>query len=265
MSSPNRTLGYWQNGSWARVRKQGVAHCRPMDLRTQRKRKLLFLEKVGTAGPWTSGGTETEDSPPGPPPGEGAALFSPSPEKEQIPTSPGCPRQGRFVDFLDDLGPGWDAGGAAPVRGSTRRPRYRFGLGRSSSGGRRRAPTATGRLRPGPGGSGGCCIMPGQVCWITSVCCCTAENCWAKPSTVSPNSPAWEMGASRKCALSTSFISTRLSQRWRSWTTMVDIAFPRDHAVTFVARRAKSVTVRSSCINPGSVLPSCPCLSALAW
>ncbi len=29
--------------------------------------------------------------------------------------------------------------------------------------------------------------------------------------------------------------------------------------------RAKSVAVRSSCINPGSVLPSCTCLSALAW
>ncbi len=38
----------------------------------------------------------------------------------------------------------------------------RFGLGRSSSGGRRRAPTATGRLRSGPGGSGGWCITPGQ-------------------------------------------------------------------------------------------------------
>ncbi len=60
--------------------------------------------------------TETEDSPPGPPPGEGAALFSPSPEKEQTPTSPGCPLQGRFVDFLDDLGPGWDAGAAALLR-----------------------------------------------------------------------------------------------------------------------------------------------------
>ncbi len=34
--------------------------------------------------------------------------------------------------------------------------------GRSSSGGRRRAPTATGRLRPGPGGSGGWCITPRQ-------------------------------------------------------------------------------------------------------
>ncbi len=70
---------------------------------------------MGTAGPWTSDGTETnviEDSPPGPPPGEGAVLFSPSPEKEQTPTSPGCPRQGRFVDFLDDLGPSWDAGGS---------------------------------------------------------------------------------------------------------------------------------------------------------
>ncbi len=117
------SLGYWQNGSWARVRRQGVAHCRPMDLRTRRKGNCSFFEKVGTAGPWTSGGTETnetEDSPPGPPPGEGAALFSPSPEKEQTPTSPGCPRQGRFVDLLDDLGPGWDAGGAALLREARR-------------------------------------------------------------------------------------------------------------------------------------------------
>ncbi len=67
-------------------------------------------------GPWEQKQNETEDSPPGPPPGEGAALFSLSPEKEQTPTSPGCPRQGRFVDFLDDLGPGWDAGGAALLR-----------------------------------------------------------------------------------------------------------------------------------------------------
>ncbi len=89
---------------------------------------------------------ETEDSPPGPPPGEGAALFSPSPEKEQTPTSPGCPRQGRFVDFLDDLGPGWDAGGAALLREARR-----AGLCVDS-----------GRLRPGPGGSGGWCITPGQ-------------------------------------------------------------------------------------------------------
>ncbi len=39
----------------------------------------------------------------------------------------------------------------------------------------------------------------------------------------------------------------------------------RSTAVTFVAHRAKSVDVRSFCINPGSVLPSCTCLSALAW
>ncbi len=87
----------------------------------------------------------------------------------------------------------------------------------------------------------------GRMYWIASVCCCTAENCCAKPSTVSPNSPAWEMGASRKRALSTSFISARLSQRWRSWTTMVDIAFPRDRAVTFVARRAGPQSCESGC------------------
>ncbi len=37
------SLGSCKNGSWARVRKQSVAHCRPMDLRSQRKMKLLFL------------------------------------------------------------------------------------------------------------------------------------------------------------------------------------------------------------------------------
>ncbi len=52
---------------------------------------------------------KTKDSPPDSPPGEGAVLCSPSSEKEQIPTSPGCPRQGRFVDFLDDLGAAWPA------------------------------------------------------------------------------------------------------------------------------------------------------------
>ncbi len=37
---------------------------------------------------WEQKQNETEDSPPGPLPGEGVALFSPSPEKEQTPTSP---------------------------------------------------------------------------------------------------------------------------------------------------------------------------------
>ncbi len=118
---------------------------------------------MGTADPWTEQKQNETDSPPGPPPGEGAALFSPSPEKEQTPTSPGCPRQGRFVDFVDDLRPGWDAGGAALLREARRAGLcVDSTMGRNSSGGRRRAPTATGRLRPGPGGSGGWCITPGQ-------------------------------------------------------------------------------------------------------
>ncbi len=35
---------------------------------------------------------------------------------------------------------------------------------------------------------------------------------------------------------------------------MALLAFPRDSVVTFVTRRAKSVAVRSSCINPGCTL-----------
>ncbi len=133
---------------------------------------------------------------------------------------------------------------------------------------------ATGRLRPVPGGSGGRCIMPGQdvldrlglLLYRRELLGKALDGVVEQPGNSQTIANSYrEMGASRKRALSTSFISARLSQRWRSWTTMVDIAVPRDHAVTFVARRAKSVTVRSSCINPGSVLPMCTCLSALAW
>ncbi len=35
-------------------------------------------------------------------------------------------------------------------------------------------------------------------------------------------------------------MSTRHSQRWRSWTTSVDIARPRDRVITFVTRGARS-------------------------
>ncbi len=47
-------------------------------------------------------------------------------------------------------------------------------------------------------------------------------------------------------------MSTRHSQRWRSWTTSVDIARPRDRAITFVARGARSGAVRSSFRTSGS-------------
>ncbi len=35
--------------------------------------------------------------------------------------------------------------------------------------------------------------------------------------------------------------------------------------MTFVALRARSVAVRSSCYTPGSAPPSCNCFNALAW
>ncbi len=44
-------------------------------------------------------------------------------------------------------------------------------------------------------------------------------------------------------------MSTRHSQRWRSWTTSVDIARSRYRAITFVARGARSGAVRSSSQN----------------
>lgn len=66
----------------------------------------------------------------------------------------------------------------------------------------------------------------GKLCLIASVYFFNTENC-CESSTVSPNRPPWEMGASR-------IFSERLSQRWHSWT----IARPRACAITFITRRA---------------------------
>ncbi len=102
---------------WPEVRGE---ECRPRTVLSWLLAKWVVGESEEAGPAAEQKQNETEDSPPGPPPGEGAALFSPSPEKEQTPASPGCPRQGRFVDFLDDLGPGWDAGGAALLREARR-------------------------------------------------------------------------------------------------------------------------------------------------
>ncbi len=59
-------------------------------------------------------------------------------------------------------------------------------------------------------------------------------------------------------------MSTRHSQKWRSWTTSVDIARPRDRAIPFVARGARSGPVRSSFRTSGSWPPPCMSLSAFS-
>lgn len=75
----------------------------------------------------------------------------------------------------------------------------------------------------------------GKICFMASVCFWTAEHCWAKSLTVSPKRPAWEMGVTRKQTFSVSFISARSNQRCRSWTSRVDIIWPR--AKCSVSRR----------------------------
>ncbi len=106
-----RTVLSWLLAKWV-VGESEEAGCRTLSSHgpenPEEKEIALSLRNWALGSAVEQKQNETEDSPPGPAPGEVAALFSPSPEKEQIPTSPGCSRQGRFVDFLDDLGPGWD-------------------------------------------------------------------------------------------------------------------------------------------------------------
>ncbi len=149
----------------------------------------------------------------------------------------GLPVSGPLYRSLDNFGASWDTGGTALLQEARR-----AGLGDDSAqggaaledaGGRPRRRADWGLARDGAVADGASCR--GKMCWMASVCFCTAENSWAESSTVSPNSPAWETGG---WTLSTSLISARLSHRWHSWATSVDITFPRGRAVTFVTRRA---------------------------
>ncbi len=118
-----------------------------MDLRTRRKRKLRTLFcSVGTET------NETEDSPPGPPPGKERRCSRRLLRKSKF-------QHLRVAHVRAASSTSWMTWGLAGTRGA---PLSCAGLGRSSSGGCRRAPTATGRLRPGPGVIGGWCITPGQ-------------------------------------------------------------------------------------------------------
>ncbi len=194
---------------------------------------------------------------------QGKELFSPSPEKEQTPTSPGRPRQGRFVDFLDHLEPGRGAPLSCERLDAPAYVSIRPGA------------EQLWRTQEGVHGDGQTEAWPRGQRWMVHHAragCAGSPRSAAVPPRTAGQSPRrcrrtalpgiWGRRESVPCRRPS---SARLSQRWRYWTTMVDIAFPRDRAVTFVARRAKSVAVRRSCINPGSVLPSCSCLSALAW
>ncbi len=266
----HRVLGpdpaaHWRKKRGTEVSRLCPVHCRPRPLGNRRHRKLLW--KFGYHWPesqWRNN------------PKREKRIFYPALHrgKERThhllksrtqclgfarPRNAACPGTSRAWQVQRRAAPRH-----FPAASSTLQPEWRLLLGShwSKGGGSRRAPSAmSGRRgcnrRRGDDSSG----LPGQNA-TASVRFCATENCWAKLSNALPERPAWEIGESRK---RDSLISARSSHRWRSWTTRVDIVWPRDRAMTFVARRARSVAVRSSCIKPGSELPSYSCFNAMAW
>ncbi len=254
---------------WLLAKREGKGVARCLQHVAHANRALLWPRDIGNCSFIENVGTrnrkETKDSPPGPPPGEGV-MQTPSPEEQILPPL-GRLSQGRLpLRLPPGLAGAW-TGWAFPLRPAA----CRLGGGccldwagaEAAAGGRpwRRADGGAAADDWVEAAAG----RRGRMCLIASVCFCATENCWAKFSTASPKRPAWQTGALRNRTLSGSCISARFSHRWCSWTTKVDIARPREHAVTFAARRVRSVAVRSSCITPGSELPSCSSLSALAW
>ncbi len=194
-----------------------------------------FFENVGTAGlQGARGGTKTKGNKrfsTRPSSGEGV-VRPPSPEEQMLP-SLGRPSQGRLPLCLPPGLAGAWMGWAFPLRPAA----CRLGGGCCLGWAGTEAATGGHPRRQADGGTAtdvwvkaaaGCW---GRMCSIASVCFCAAENCWAKFSTTSPKRPAWQTGELRNRTLSGSHISARFSQRWRSWTTKVDIARPRERAV----------------------------------
>ncbi len=159
-------------------------------------------------------------------------LSPPSPEKEQTPTYPACPCQGRFFNFLDDLGPGWDAGGTAFLREARR-----AGLGVDlACGGAeqlwRMQENAHGEEQTEACSRGQRWLTvhhSGAGCAGSPLCASAPRELLGKALDSVAEQPRLGDGVQR---------IARLSQRWRSWTTW-----------NFVTRRAKSLAVRSSCIK----------------
>ncbi len=183
------------------------------------------------------------------------ALSSPSPEIKQLPTSPGLPvsgplyrLSGRYQGQLEHRGR------RAPVRGSTRRPTIQHGaeqLWRPQEG-------AHGDKQTGACSAAERCITPGQdVLDSLGLLLYCRELLGTVLDSVAETVKPGRRERRESSLCRQSLLSARLSHRRRSWTTSVDIAFPRDCAATSLARRARSVAERSSCFNLGLVLPSC--------
>ncbi len=213
---------------------------------------------MGTAGCWASGGTKTKrnkgfSTRPSSGGGSGAVTIS----RRAVLSISGSPVSGPLALALAAWsGGGLDGLGVLSVTGSTTPHGGRL-LPRPQGGGHRGAPTATSRLRgcSRSGSSSGFPPAHDVLDRLSLLLCCRKLLGTALDSVA--EKAVCDTGAFRNCTFSCSFMSVRQSQRWRSCTTSVDIARPRDCAVTFVARSARSVAARSSCRTARSCPPSC--------
>ncbi len=161
-----RTALSWPLAKWVAGESEEAMH-RTLSTRgpeTRRKRKLLFLWICGCCWPLgqrrnrNNGNIRFSTRPSTG--GRSDAVLVVSWERANSNIS-GLPASGPLRRFPGRLRARMGRGGRrTPARGSTRRPSCRFSTGRSSSGGHRRASTATSRRRPGPRGSRSCRSIP---------------------------------------------------------------------------------------------------------
>ncbi len=108
-----------------------------------------------------------------------------------------------------------------------------------------------GRARPGGRGRGQRPVSRER----RGMNCLSTADCVLTVLTTSLNKPELEIGASRRKPFSFSLISVRFSHRWHSAATKPVRLRPTTRAVCLVARRAKSVALRSSLRASGITRP----------
>ncbi len=206
---------------------------------------MLFFEKVCTAGPGPAAEQKTKRNrrfSSRPSTGEGAALSRRLLRKSKLQLS-GLPASGQLRTSMETWGLAGTRGRRSPARGSTRRPSVDSAWGGAAledAGG----PTATGRLRLAPGGSGWMVHHAGAGCAGSPRSAAVPPRNAGRSPRLCAEQPSLGDGGARKRACRTSFISQG-EPSWRSWTTMVGTSLP-DGTASVDFRRLRASDFRRS-------------------
>ncbi len=260
----NRQDGLPTAACWRERRREVLPLCtvhHSPHIETQRLRKLLFYWCFGY--PYLLGQRQNKNKtkqkiihPARLRGGSGAVTIS----RRAVFSISGSPVSGPLA-LAARFGEGLDGLAVLPMTGSTTLPGGRLILQRENGGSRR---GVTSRLR-GCSQSGSSRIPPAHDVFVCLILLFWCRKLLGKALDSVAKEAGLRHGSIQELYLLLLLHVSETQPECCSWTTSMDIAWPRDCAVTFVAWNARSVAACSSCRTTSSWPPSCRSLRALAW